>query len=106
MPEATPRPAAALAGRYRIARELGAGGHGVGVTCSDTALTVDLADGRRLSVPLSWYPRLAQETGAERTDWQLTGRGQGIHWPALDEDILVADLLEARRSTESGPSLE
>jgi hypothetical protein len=76
----------------------------VGVTCSDATLTADLDDGRQLSVPLSWSPRLTHGTVAERATWQLTGRGQGIHWSELDEDILVAGLLEGRRSSDGSRS--
>ena len=53
-------------------------------------LIVDLRDGRSLSVPLSWYPRLAAGTPAEQSRWRLIGGGHGIHWPDLDEDLSVA----------------
>jgi len=69
------------------------------------ALIVDLVDGRTLSVPLAWYPRLAHGTEAERANWRLIGRGDGIHWPALDEDIAVEDLVAGRRSGETDGSL-
>ncbi len=72
---------------------------------SENALTVDLSDGRRLSVPLSWFPRLVQGTPAERDDWRLVGDGDGIHWPALDEDVSLAGLLAGRGSGESPTSL-
>lgn len=78
----------------------------VDVTVSADSLTVGLSDGRRISVPLAWYPRLAHGTPAERRRWQLTGKGQGIHWPALDEDVSVDSLLRGRRSKESTPSLK
>jgi hypothetical protein len=74
------------------------------VTCE--RLTVALADGRSLSVPLAWYPRLAQATEAERAHWQLLGGGYAIEWPELDEHIGVAGLLAGRRSGESKASLE
>ena len=74
------------------------------VTCE--RLTVALADGRSLSVPLAWYPRLAQATEAERAHWQLLGGGYAIEWPDLDEHIGVAGLLAGRRSGESKASLE
>ena len=64
-------------------------------------LVVELADGRTLTVPLSWYPRLAHGTGDERANWRLIGLGEGIHWPALDEDISVEGLVAGRRSGES-----
>lgn len=77
-----------------------------GVRFDDYSLVVELLDGRSVSVPLAWYPRLAHGSGAERTQWRLTGRGHGIHWPLLDEDIAVDDLLAGRRSAESQSSLE
>ena len=52
-----------------------------------------LADGRELSAPLVWFPRLVEATDAQRRHWRLIGRGQGIHWPEVDEDISVASLL-------------
>jgi hypothetical protein len=70
------------------------------------ALTVGLADGRAISVPLAWFPRLANGTPDERGRWRFIGRGQGIHWPALDEDISVAGLLAGKPSGESSRSLE
>ncbi len=69
-------------------------------------LTVDLADGRSISVPLAWYPRLAHGTPAERTNWRLIGRGEGVHWPDLDEDISVENLLSGARSGESQRSFK
>src|SRR5664280_921823 len=76
-----------------------------GVTASDEALIVDLADGRTITVPLAWFPRLAHGTPAERANWRLIGRGIGIHWPDLDEDISVESLLAGRRSGETQESL-
>jgi hypothetical protein len=76
------------------------------VQVTDHSLIVELTDGRTLSVPLSWYPRLSQATPAERSDWKLIGRGEGIHWPRLDEDISVEGLLAGRPSGESKGSLE
>jgi hypothetical protein len=78
----------------------------VDVTVSADALTVSLSDGRAISAPLAWYPRLAHGKPAERRRWQLIGKGQGIHWPDLDEDISVAALLRGRRSKESTASLK
>jgi len=77
-----------------------------GLSVSDDALTVDLADGRSLVAPLAWYPRLAAGTPAERAQWELIGRSHGIHWPQLDEDISVANLLAGRRSDESPSSFK
>jgi Protein of unknown function (DUF2442) len=75
------------------------------VSVTDDTLVVDLVDGRTVSVPLSWYPRLAYGTPAERSKWRLIGRGEGVHWPDLDEDISVAGLLAGRPSGESQTSL-
>jgi hypothetical protein len=75
------------------------------VVVSDDTLIVDLVDGRTVSVPLSWYPRLVHGTREERSHWRLIGRGEGIHWPDLDEDISVAGLLAGRPSGESQRSL-
>jgi len=72
-----------------------------GVTVSEDALTVELDDGRTLTVPLAWYPRLLHGTPAERDRWRLIGRGEGIHWPELDDDISVEGLLAGRPSGES-----
>ncbi len=75
------------------------------VRCSEDSLTVRLDDGRILSVPLAWYPRLLNGTEAERNRYELIGEGEGIHWPELDEDISVEGLLAGRRSAESAASL-
>jgi len=74
------------------------------VTAED--LIVDLVDGRTVTVPVQWYPRLANGTPAERRKWKLIGRGEGIHWPELDEDIAVEDLLAGWPSGESQTSLQ
>jgi hypothetical protein len=63
------------------------------VETSDDELTVSLADGRRISVPLVWFPRLLGATAEERAEFRLIGGGEGIHWPRVDEDISVAGLL-------------
>lgn len=68
-------------------------------------LVVDLADGRTLTVPVFWYPRLAHATPGELVNWRLIGLGEGIHWPQLDEDISVEGLVAGRRSAESQTSL-
>ena len=68
-------------------------------------LTVDLSDGRTISVPLAWYPRLLQASEPERQRWRMIGHGEGIHWDDLDEDISVLDLLAGKRSGESQASL-
>jgi hypothetical protein len=63
------------------------------VVVDDDDLTVDLADGRRVSVPLAWFPRLLHANPAQRLNWRLLGAGQGIHWPDVDEDLSVEGLL-------------
>jgi hypothetical protein len=68
----------------------------IDVTCSSDVLQVALADGREISVPLSWYPRLAEASPKERKNWRLIGGGLGIHWVSLDEDISVESLLRLR----------
>ncbi len=78
----------------------------IDVLVTDDTLSVDLEDGRTISVPIGWYPRLAYATPAERSQWQLSGAGYGIHWPALDEDLGAEGLLLGQRSTESPASFE
>ncbi|MBI5161513.1 MAG: DUF2442 domain-containing protein [Micrococcales bacterium] len=65
----------------------------IGVEVVEGFLRVTLRDGRVLATPLSWFPRLADATPAQLTDWRLIGRGEGIHWSSLDEDVSVAGLL-------------
>lgn len=74
------------------------------VKATGESLTVDLSDGRSISVPLEWYPRLVHATAAERGRWRLIGRGLGIHWEDLDEDISVEGLLAGKPSGESQAS--
>jgi hypothetical protein len=76
------------------------------VKVTDDTLTVDLEDGRTISVPIGWYPRLAHGLAHERADFQISGAGYGIHWPELDEDIGVEGLLLGKQSAESPASLE
>ena len=76
------------------------------VTVTDEKVIVDLADGRSLSVPLAWYPRLLHGSSEERSNWQLLGDGYAIEWADLDEHIGVEGLLAGRRSSESQRSLE
>ncbi len=78
----------------------------IGVEVTDDALTVELSDGRTISVPLAWYPRLVHATRQEREHWRLIGKGEGIHWTDLDEDISVEGLLAGRHSGESQASLK
>jgi hypothetical protein len=68
----------------------------VDVACSSDVLLVALADGREISVPLSWYPRLEKASPKDRKNWRLIGGGLGIHWEALDEDVSVESLLRLR----------
>jgi hypothetical protein len=75
------------------------------VTFTDDAMTVHLDDGRSLSVPLAWYPRLLHGTSRQREQFELIGDGEGVHWPELDEDISVEGLLAGRRSAETDASL-
>jgi hypothetical protein len=63
------------------------------VHCTDDVLVVDLQDGRSISVPLVWYPRLLHATPEQRARWELAGAGFGIHWPDVDEDLSVEGLL-------------
>ncbi|MCA8977248.1 MAG: DUF2442 domain-containing protein [Planctomycetes bacterium] len=65
----------------------------VRASVTDDELSVDLADGRRLSVPLAWFPRLLHATPKQRGNWRILGEGQGLHWPDIDEDLSVAGLL-------------
>jgi len=78
----------------------------VHVDVNDDVLTVQLADGRSISVPLAWYPRLSHGKPAERKRWRLIGNGRGIHWPDLDEDISIENLLTGKRSGESQKSFK
>ena len=73
-------------------------------TVTEDTLTVELSDGRTIAVPLAWYPRLIHATKKERGNWRIIGKGQGIHWPDLDEDISVEGLLAGRPSGESQES--
>ena len=68
------------------------------IQLTNDELTVALADGRRISVPLAWFPRLLHATPQQRSKWELLGNGQGIHWPEVDEDLSVEGLLAGRRS--------
>lgn len=73
---------------------------------TDSELIVELEDGRTLSVPILWYPRLANGTPEERSQLEIIGGGAGMHWPLLDEDIGVEGLLAGRKSGESARSLK
>ena len=72
----------------------------------DDTLSVDLSDGRAISVPLAWFPRLSHGTADERSKWRLIAGGRGIHWSELDEDISIENLLAGKASGESQSSLK
>ena len=74
------------------------------VVITGDSLTVELNDGRSISAPLTWYPRLLLGTPEERNNWRLIGNAEGIHWPDLDEDISVENLLLGKPSGESEQS--
>lgn len=76
------------------------------VTVTQDTLHVDLSDGRTISVPLAWYPRLLHATADERKNWRLNAKGKGIHWETIDEDISVEGLLAGRASGESQVSFK
>jgi hypothetical protein len=76
----------------------------VDVSVTNELLTVELSDGRKISVPTAWYPRLANGTPAERRKWSLCCSGEGLHWEALDEDISIKSLIAGLPSNEN-PSM-
>ena len=77
-----------------------------GVSVTDDTLSVDLEDGRTVSVPIGWYPRLAHGTSTERANVQIAGAGFGLHWPDLDEDIGIEGILLGKQSNEHPQSFE
>jgi hypothetical protein len=76
------------------------------ITINEDSLSVDLTDSRTITVPIEWFPRLVYGTPGERNNWRLIGKGEGIHWPDLDEDISVENLLAGKPSGESQSSLK
>jgi hypothetical protein len=76
------------------------------VSLTDDTLSVDLSDGRSISVPIAWFPRLLHSSEQERNNWRLIGKGQGIHWENIDEDISVEGLLAGKPSGESQESFK
>ncbi len=78
----------------------------VNVTITDDAIVVDLSDGRTITAPLVWYPRLLQGNQRERNNWRLIGDGNGIHWQELDEDISVENIIFGQPSGESPASFK
>jgi len=63
------------------------------IKCTDTTIIVELIDGRTISAPLVWFPKLSQASKKQLENWELLGDGEGIHWPDLDEDLSIAGLL-------------
>ena len=80
--------------------------YAINVQITEDTITVDLSDGRTISAPLAWFPRLEYADSKERASWRLIGKGQGIHWEDLDEDISVYSLLAGSPSGESQDSLK
>ena len=80
--------------------------HAESVTVTEDTLTLELRDGRAISVPLAWFPRLVHATPEERRNWRLIGEGDGVHWEDLDEDISVKGMLAGKRSGESQESFK
>ena len=76
------------------------------VVVTDDALTVDLSDGPTISVPLAWYPRLLHSTPNERNNWRFIGGNDGIHWPDIDEDISIKNIILGKPSGESQKSFQ
>jgi hypothetical protein len=76
------------------------------VVVTEDTLAVELADGRTISAPIAWYPRLLHGSPEERNNWRLIGKGEGIHWPDLDEDISVENILLGKPSGESARSFK
>lgn len=76
------------------------------VSISSDTLQLDLSDVRSISIPLAWFPRLLHANQGERSNWRLIGRGEGIHWEELDEDISIEGILAGRPSRESQTSLK
>ncbi|NJL91995.1 MAG: DUF2442 domain-containing protein [Coleofasciculaceae cyanobacterium SM2_1_6] len=76
------------------------------VSISDDTLTVDLSDGRTISVPLAWYPRLLHSKQNERSNWRFIGDNEGIHWSDIDEDISVKNIILGQPSAESQKSFQ
>jgi hypothetical protein len=73
----------------------------IDVATDDDNLTVDLADGRRVIVPLAWFPRLLHAQPDQRQNWRLVGDGQGVHWPDIDEDLSVSGLLRGSAAPDA-----
>lgn len=76
------------------------------VTVTEETLTAALSDGRVISVPLAWFPRLVHARSEERSNWRLIGHGEGVHWPDLDEDLSTENIILGQPSGESQSSLK
>ena len=76
------------------------------IKVTSSALTIELSDGRSISAPLVWYPRLLNASSKERNNWELIGEGHGIHWPDLDEDLSMEGIIQGRPSYESQKSFQ
>lgn len=74
------------------------------VQCTDDELVVSLTDGRTLSVPLAWFPRLVNASAQQRAQYELLGDGNGIHWPAIDEDISILGILAGTPAVDADPA--
>jgi hypothetical protein len=74
------------------------------VVVTDDSLIVDLEDGPTIAVPIVWYPRMLHASREERNNWRFVGRGEGIHWPELDEDLGIENILSGKPSGESQQS--
>ncbi|MEI6389305.1 MAG: DUF2442 domain-containing protein [Spirochaetota bacterium] len=80
--------------------------HATDCELSQDTISVILGDGRTVSAPLEWFPRLLHATESEKKNWALVGNGEGVHWPDVDEDISISSLLEGIPSQESAASLQ
>jgi len=80
--------------------------YAVDIRVTEDTIAVDLSDGRTISVPLGWYPRLAYANETERNNWRLIGKGHGIHWEDIDEDISIENLLTGKPSGEGQDSFK
>jgi len=76
------------------------------ISIDEESLIVDFIDGRTITIPLEWYPRLLHGTPQERNNWRMIGRGEGIHWPELDEVISVENVWAGKPSGEGQRSLK
>ena len=74
------------------------------VEVDEDVLSVSLADGRTITVPLAWYPKLLHASAEQRANWQVCGGGFGIHWPDIDEDVSIEGLLRGARSPGTSDS--